>query len=439
VTADAAAVRADLLRRLSAGSDRTAAACREWERLRAFTIRHGIANDAAASSLYLTELLESTDTTVQALRYRLRLLDLAAVLHDLPRPSASPDAQLFLRGLSRTGTVRAERNREPIYPEMLGAMLDAISRDDLSQRRNVALLLIAAHTGLPKTALRLLRWEHVRLHADRATLHVPDRPGARGTAGAVVLHSRPGDCLCAVTALRDYRQRVGPAHGYLFGATQHVPPGLCTLDPVLRLLRTGPWRNDRLPASRPTILTALAQLRTDTASQTRDRSLLLLGFVACLTTSEAVSARLDHADIEPRGLVLTLPGRQHPAVVPRRAGRHCAVQALQAQLELRSATLQTDGDCAILWLQAKRSAQRWQPMAHRTPTEVVQHWANAAALQGEFTFTSLRIGFIRTAARAHSPETLVLQQAGLRQLASVAAHRQREELIRSSVAGRVGL
>ena len=52
---------------------------------------------------------------------------------------------------------------------------------------------------------------------------------------------------------------------------------------------------------------------------------------------------------------------------------------------------------------------------------------------------SLRIGFIRTAARDGVADHLVLSHTGLRWLHSVELHRNRERLVTHSLAGRVGL
>ena len=65
--------------------------------------------------------------------------------------------------------------------------------------------------------------------------------------------------------------------------------------------------------------------------------------------------------------------------------------------------------------------------------------AVVALLDGHYTYSSLRVGFIRTALRANQPAHRVAAHAHLRELSSVAVHERRENVIRRSVAGRLGL
>ncbi len=80
-----------------------------------------------------------------------------------------------------------------------------------------------------------------------------------------------------------------------------------------------------------------------------------------------------------------------------------------------------------------------EPLATTGLSYAVEQAAARANLRDWYTFTSLRVGWIRTALRADTAGHRVAAHVDFRHLESVLLHEHRENLIRHSVAGQLGL
>jgi len=150
-----------------------------------------------------------------------------------------------------------------------------------------------------------------------------------------------------------------------------------------------------------------------------------------------MALRVGHVRVAPEGLLLAVPGRRDITAVPR-SDRYCPVEAWTAWADRLHRTEQA-GPASPALPRVMKTVVGDEAVDASNLSRIVANRAAAAGLRGEFAFTSLRVGFLRTAARAGVPEHLVLRQAGLRWLHSVELHVRRERLVSHSVAGRLGL
>lgn len=80
-----------------------------------------------------------------------------------------------------------------------------------------------------------------------------------------------------------------------------------------------------------------------------------------------------------------------------------------------------------------------QPLTPAGLNYLVHQRCEQARLDGKYTFTSLRVGMMRAAIRADERRHNIASHADLRSLNSVRRHEDRELLMRSNVAGMLGL
>ena len=407
-----------------------------------FCGHHDGTPSAQAVTLYLTSLWDSGQVHGRGLRYRLHLLDLHARFAGEAVPSHDQDLRRYLRGLHREASLALpERGVDPLHVELLHAVLDVLARPQRRQVRDAALLLLANSTGLPTQVLSELRWDQVRFMRDSVQITLPPmaRRGPR-THSQLTVAATSAPC-CARQALLRWRQEAGPAQQPVFSLNGRSCD-VGEIRPVLALLRGAPSRagnrQPRLAGKR--LDGAVAQLLAPRPRAVRDRALLLLAVTAALGTDEA--RRLLQGDVvsTAQGLRLRLPGRAElwTAVPASRHGAPCPAAAWRAwQRVLRARGLASPRRPAFM--QITGLVVKPEPL-HQQGLNLIMHQDCAAAgLSGEWSFTSLRSGFIRTALRAGAPEHIVGRQAGLRALKSVSTHANREQVIRQNAAGQVGL
>lgn len=431
---------ADALARWQARAGRDGSCHAEQARFLSFCAHYGLPATPEAVALYLVHLLDSRSRSMAALRYRLRLLDLAAGLAGQPLPSRDTGLRLFLRGLRRTLATGLEHNRTPLYLEDIDSLLHAVDRDRTHQLRDIALVLLADATTLPADVLRQLSWHQLRLRRAELVVTLPEQWRARGPRGRLTVAARTGP-TCPVEAIRDWSRHVGPANGYAFTTRAGRPPGMRRVAQLLAPLPSrGPlWRRGIIPAGDDLLLPYVQALASPRPRELRDRAAILLSFTACLTAEQARQLRVGDVSKVPEGLLLRVPGRSRAVGVPRgRLAHRCPVTAWTAWREALAAQgLDHDDQPAFPQVQQQEISSR--PLDGYGPTWLVKQRCEQAALYGDYGFTSLRIGFIRTAARAGVPEQVILRQAGLSRLDSVLLHVRRERLISHSIAGQVGL
>lgn len=412
----------------------------ERDRFLAFCAQYGLPATAEAVALYLVHLLDSRSRSLPALRYRLRLLDLAAGLAGEPLPSRDPGLRLFLRGLRRSLATGVEQIRTPLYVEDVDSLLHAVDRDRLHQLRDEAFVLLADATPVPSDVLRQLHWHQLRLRRNELVLTLPEKWRARGPRGRLIVPVRGGP-TCPVEAMRRWSRHVGPANGYVFTTRAGLPLSTLLAAQLLVPLpgRAPLRRGGSTPADVTVLLPYLQGLAAARPRELRDKAAILLAFAACLTSEEARQLRVGHVSSVPEGLLLLVPGRSDPVGVPRgRMAYRCPVSAWAAWVAALSERDMAEPD-QVAFPRIQEQAISNKPLDGYGPTWLVKRRCEQAGLYGDYGFTSLRIGFIRTAARAGVPEQVILRQAGLSRLDSVLLHVTRERLISHSVAAQVGL
>lgn len=367
----------------------------------------------------------STRRTSRALRRRLANLDLAAKLIG-ERPWTESDVlQHFLRGVHREIRVGPTNQRaDPLYREHLYVLVLAVMAPTLAQQRDQTALVLWHATRLPASRLATLQWSDVTLNRASATLRF--QQGGQQSAAAEVTIQGSGGIGCPVLALRRLRAHNPTAPGPVFSKTGK------SWD-VARIHRTVYI----LRATGEDLAQALSKIAT-TPHQLRDRALLVLGYGAALRTNEAIALRQRDVRALEHGLLVHPQGRARPVALPTTRGAVDDPAQVWAtwQDEARSQGIGPDGPAfpivsgSRIWTRA---------MKHAALNEAVQTAAERAALDGRFTFTSLRTGLIRTSLRDNANVLDVAVHSDLRSLGSVDRHDRRENLIRRSVAGRLGL
>ena len=382
----------------------------------AFCARLDLDGTAESVTLYLTSLLDH-DLPARRIRERLQLLDLDRRLRGLVALHQDPDVRTFLRGLFANRPVGANRSHyDPLYLELVHAMVDACRAPSDDQRRALAAKILRERLELTAATMARLRWSDVRLGKLRVEIDFSTKVG-RGTATASThsLDARVGHPDCPVAAIRALR----PLSGGDFAFGSNSKP--IDVNHLGRLL-------------------ASKGARTSTPAQVRDPALLLIGYAAGLRTSEALSLRQRDVAMHDRGLVLSIPGRQRLTYLP--------------------SAPQSEYDPALTW---KDWLERLEAHGQRAPHDLAFHATNFsvvfgkglqevglnrlihqraedAGLCGRFAWTSLRTGMMRTAVRNDVRPYAIAAHADLVSLGSVQRHERRETLLgERNIAGRLGL
>src|SRR4051794_14008099 len=423
---------------------RPRAARREEQGVADFLRRLRLERSPDGLVLYLTHLANSDHVTGQTLRRKLGLLSLAQRLAGQPGWRADPDVRAYLRGMHRhlaLGPI--EEKSDPVYRETLHAMIDALMLPTHDQVRDRAVILLANATLWPARALYQLRWRHLRFYGDRVEIDLPPlhRREAHPYPDHVLLSARDDD-LCPVATLRARRPSTAPQNQLVFASQL----GACrptTVEGLVGLLPHKPGPRPSYPIRYRTGGTPLRRiLHTVTAPQPlqlRDRALLLIGYGAALHGLEAINLKQSQVAVTPVGLVLGIPGRDHLIGIP--AGTQIdyspVVAWTQYLIELHTQG-RRDPD-APAFLTGEERTLRPMPMRNMSLTAAVTRAAQAAQLTGRYTFSGLRAGYVRTSLRDGASHHDIAAHAGYHPLHSVLWHERREQLIRHSVAGEVGL
>jgi hypothetical protein len=135
-------------------------------------------------------------------------------------------------------------------------------------------------------------------------------------------------------------------------------------------------------------------------------------------------------------MLLLVPSRREPTWISVEDDVLGAAKAWTDWLVLRAA----EGiDTALAFLSVSGTNIWDQPMGRGGLNKVVQQRAEQAGLRGSYTFTSLRVGLMRTMLREGTSPHLVAGRADVRTLSGIARHAVRENVLRDNVAARLGL
>ncbi len=172
----------------------------------------------------------------------------------------------------------------------------------------------------------------------------------------------------------------------------------------------------------------------------RDRALLLVGFGGALGTQDAGGLRQGDVSADQRGLQLRVAGRSDPwiAVPTARGFSRCPAAAWHDWLRVLTRLGLADDELPA-FPKVFNGVIKPLPLAPQGLNRIVQQWCDLAGLHGDWSFTSLRTGFIRTALRGGAPEHVVARHVGLSTMHSVHAHVRRKMVTKGSAATLVGL
>jgi hypothetical protein len=133
---------------------------------------------------------------------------------------------------------------------------------------------------------------------------------------------------------------------------------------------------------------------------------------------------------------MLIPGRREPTWISIEDDVLGTANAWAKWLDHRA----TEGVDSPLALLPVYGTTIWkQPMGRMSLNKAVQRCAEQAGLRGSFTFTSLRVGLIRTLLRDGASPHVVAGRADMRTLSGVERHAARENVLRDNVAARLGL
>ncbi|NYI99944.1 integrase [Nocardioides thalensis] len=398
----------------------------EWQR---FLAVMQVPADTSGILLYLTFLREGERLPTRQIDSRLSYIDLAQRMRGQEPFRKSRDVQTFMRGLAKADplghTVPAS---DPMYREIVDAVIDAVMRPDAEQQAAIAAVLLQDRLRCGVAGLIRLHWRDVTLRRGSVSIQCPSPPGSRGkpqTSKQVTIESIGGP-MCPVAALHRWHEQGGRPSDRVFPTLHKSGRGKLRAA-LVTLRRTGD------------VFTAVSQAST-APRQLRARALLLLAYGAALTSQEARHLAVGDIEVVPEGLVLRVEGRSYPSLLRQDPGMPgCPLLAWQEWFAvLKQADLAEPDRPAFTRLQQGNPGG--EPMSQSGINDVVK-WAAAAAgfTRDHYSFSSLRWGAIRTAFRADVPLHSVAHLTGLKAFDGLARHHRREQIVRRSVAGQLGL
>src|SRR3954462_9854422 len=272
----------------SLSADRRQAALAEEVRLRDFCVGHAIPISHESVVMYLAALMREGTHHGPALRRRLSLLDVAAMINGGPPWTSEPDLRQFVRGMYRRASLREDARRAaPLYAELVYALVEAILQPSYRQARDSTLLLLAHHARLQSGQAWKLQWKDIRFHKDLVVLACTDRAGMKRIE---VRLRATGGLTCPLSALTRLRRLQERAVGPVFGSydRNNMSRTLCALGYPAEVTHPGHG-----PIPEATLFSALAKVMAPTPRKIRDKALVLLAYGAYLSTQETVRLRAD--------------------------------------------------------------------------------------------------------------------------------------------------
>jgi len=397
----------------------------EWRR---FLSVMQIPADTIGIVLFLTYLRDEEGLSTRQISARLAHIDLARSMRGDQPFRQSKDVQQFMRGLAKNNPLGpATPTSDPMYRELVDVVIDAAMRPNADQQAAIAALLIQEHVRCGTAGLIRLRWRDVLVRSGSMIITcVPP------TSSQEVQRPKPtavpaiGGPLCPVSAVSRWRENGALPNDHLFPTLNKSGRGL-TNRCLAMLRRTGD-------------ITASVRYASVSARQVRARAMLTLGFGAALTSQEARRLTVGGIEVMAEGLALTVPGRSHVSLLRRDPGMpSCPVAAWEGWRDVLEQHDMCAPECpAFTKLQKERPGGL--PLSQPGINDVIKEAvARAGLTRGNYSFSSLRWGAIRTAFRADEPIHSVAQLSGLKAIDGLARHHRREHIVRRSVAGQLGL
>jgi integrase len=409
--------------------DTLAAVAKDQAQFARFCDRVRLPVGTDALTLYLTWLVDE-GASGRAIRQRLMRLDLAARLDGRQPWTHITTVRLFLRGLYREFPIGgANQVSDPLYLELVQVLVAAVMAPTEVQLRDRAILLLAVEGGISGRALSQITWRNIRWVKGGVEITLPGEPKLHHPRlGSVVCIRERRGAACPVDALRRLREVGGVGRGLA------PAEGGGILSSIPRIYE--PLHH--LEASDGDLAAALQKVSVS-PKQFRDRAVLLLGYGAALRTREATRLRRRDVSITPEGLLVRIAGRDNPVGLPIDPGMPGdPVHAWEAWINTLEEQGQRSED-APAFPRITGTNVDPHPMTKDTLNPLVQRAVERAGLFGTYTYSSLRTGFIRTAIRRDAQAHLIASHVDLHSLRSVGTHELRENILRTSVAGQLGL
>ena len=409
--------------------DTVAAVSKEQVEFARFCDRVRLPVGTDALTLYLTWLVDE-GATGRAIRQRLVRLDLAARLDGRQPWTHIATVRRFLRGLHREAPIGSTNQvSDPLYLELVQVLVEAVMAPTQAQLRDRAVLLLAVEGGIYGRALSQITWRNIRWVKGGVEITLPGEPKLHcPRLGSVVYIRERRGAACPVAALRRLREVTGVGGGLAPADGGGILPSIPRVYEPLH----------HLEASGGDMAAALQKVSV-CPKQIRDRAVLVMSYGAALRSREAIRLRQGDVSIRPEGLLIRVAGRDNPVGLPVDPGMPGdSVHAWEAWTN----TLEEQGrrsDDAPAFARIDGSNVLPHPMSTDTLNGLVHRAVERAGLFGTYTYSSLRSGFIRTAIRRDAQAHVIASHTDLRSLRSVGTHELRENVLRTSVAGQLGL
>ena len=354
-----------------------------------FCSRFDLVDSAEVVMLYLTTRL-SEGAASRHMRMRLQLLDTNRRMQGLDPGHQDPDVRTFLRGVFSSSPVGEKRSHyDPLYLELVHAMVDACRVPIDDQRRVLVARMLRDRMGLTNADMARLRWSDVRIGNGRLTIEITRKVG-RGKAASSTgaLAAEVGRATCPVAAVRALRS----VDGGEFVLGERGKP--IDVNRLARMLNAEGYSSP-LPA------------------QVRDPALLLLGYAAGLRTKEALRLRQSDVSTHDKGLVLSIQGRRRLTYLPSSPLRdYDPLQAWTDWIE----RLEAHGlrnPARLAFHATSFSVVFEKGLGEVGLNRMIHQRAEMACLSGRFAWTSLRSGMIRTAVRNEVRQHAIAAHADL--------------------------
>ncbi|NHA68750.1 site-specific integrase [Phycicoccus flavus] len=425
--------RSDLTAR-GASTRRLRAADREWRRLEEFCRPLGLSVTEESVVLYLTHTHLTRSTTGRTARNTLQLLDLASITRGTTPWSRSPDVARFLQGLHVQAPLGGSARADPLYPELVRALVDATMRPSHDKLRSRAAVLLAHTTSLPNTVLAELRWRDISFSRSAVDIHVRDHWYTHLRNLTLHLQQDPDTRICPVNALRVLQRADAAGDDLVLGSET----GKCNVSRLGLVTRQLPYQSHPTAKSRARAAAVVSQLIQPGPQESRDRAIILTSYGAALRGREALALRQGDIDDLSNGLLLRVAGRQravglateeNPLYCPREAWRDWLGRLDPHQCQAAQPA----------FLQVSASAVWNVPLSPMGLNYLIHQRCSQARLKGYYTFTSLRVGFIRNSIRQDVQAHRIASAADLTSLLSVERHAVRETILSDNIAGIIGL
>lgn len=272
--------------------------------------------------------------------HRLTAINKAHTVAGHALPGEDPGVVAVVRGLRRMFGSAPVLAKAALDLPLLERLLAAIDETPVETLRDLALVAVVHATSATSGQLARLEWDHVDLSAAPTVALPPTGRGRRHEPCALV--ARPGDPVCAVTALGRLRDAAGADGPVFTGAgTGRAFTRQGIRQALIRL--TGSSAPDALALRR-----CAGRLIQPSLRQRRDRALLLCGWWAALRRSNLVAARWSdtavyHGDWELRlrRTKNNVDGAkdQRSWLIAAPDGWPCPVEAMDAWRDALAATL----------------------------------------------------------------------------------------------------